>query len=797
MPCNNFNFNKKAISSLIATVLIVLVSVVLIAGIVSFSKDFTTGNLDESSVIKYDSSLLDGFIESTSVYENNSGSESKIVLRNNNSEKDLNIVSYKIIDPDATNTSFLDTEYTLDSSVIVSTGSSNQISIKCIPSKNFTLELITSDGAYVTVPVSYLGANLSSCENYVECGDGVCSPSESYNTCSSDCDLSLSLKDTTYYFGSVYDVKKVGNYVVYLGRSEGISSIVSYSLDGNSLSVEDIYNFSGSANSFYLDEDTNNIYVGNETNSSLLIFELNSSGEISLISDNNLSHGPSGICKNDNYIFLNYGYYGLGAATLDNNIVTEQTYFFDEGVTNAQDMICDNNYIYLSNNYWNGVKGIKILSYDGNSFSEDFSISNATAPKYLTKQGNYLFLTEYNNEMIRVYNFDGTFLTNVTSYTGSGTRLYDIFSDDNYIFASDINSVKAFSFNGTTLSLLDTYEVPNSNYINHIYFDGTNLFSSSNTLSINSFDGSSFSNILNENYYGFLDKVEYISENELFLVNLKKDNHSIKNGVMAFSKYDGSSFNLLDYLETNTYYYFYSELFPNIYLTNGTDISAYSYNTSTNLFGSEVGSISISEAPIYIFPYLSSGGTDYILSYRQNSIQKYSFNGSTFSGPLGNSHDGYYYSLYYEDGFDYFYGSKSFNLFDALSYDGSTFTILDTISIKSYDPIYVDSNEEFIYVLVDGSLNVYTFNGTVFSLIDSYTFDSGNIHPNIYYDFINDQIIVFRGVYGFTIFEFDGNELSVVYDHVADVGRSYLDGFYDGTYYYFVNGNSISVYEIT
>ncbi|MDD3178210.1 MAG: hypothetical protein PHR26_01695, partial [Candidatus ainarchaeum sp.] len=101
------DFYKKAISPLIATVLIVLVSVVLIAGIVSFSKDFTTSNLDESSVVTYDKSDLDGFIKYRSVYESMSGDYSKVVLENNNFNKDLNVVAYKLISTTAENTNFI------------------------------------------------------------------------------------------------------------------------------------------------------------------------------------------------------------------------------------------------------------------------------------------------------------------------------------------------------------------------------------------------------------------------------------------------------------------------------------------------------------------------------------------------------------------------------------------------------------------------------------------------------------------------------------------------------------------
>ena len=162
-------FNKKSISPLIATVLIIVVAVALIAGVVSWSKDFTHKSLDETTnVITYDKSDLEGFIKSESVYESTSKENSSIILENLNSYKDLNIVSYKMIDDDVTNDFFIDREFTLSSPVIVSKKSGrNQLPIMCIPSNIFELELITSEGEYVTVPVSAQGTSLESCSNLV------------------------------------------------------------------------------------------------------------------------------------------------------------------------------------------------------------------------------------------------------------------------------------------------------------------------------------------------------------------------------------------------------------------------------------------------------------------------------------------------------------------------------------------------------------------------------------------------------------------------------------------------------
>ena len=224
---SKYFYNKKAISPLIATVLIVLISVVLIGGVVSFSKDFTTSNLDESSVIKYDSTLLDGFIESVSVFEDISGNPSKVVLKNTSLKKDLNIISYKIIDPDAHNVNFVDVDYTLNEPLFIEKGSSDQLDIICLPSKEFVLEINTTTGEYIKIPVTYLGASLSSCDNAPYCGDGTCNGDETEETCYDDCHV--------VYFSSTWDTNNTSITSIY---NSSTSTFVETASSSNNNQVE-------------------------------------------------------------------------------------------------------------------------------------------------------------------------------------------------------------------------------------------------------------------------------------------------------------------------------------------------------------------------------------------------------------------------------------------------------------------------------------------------------------------------------------------------------------------------------
>lgn len=137
----------KALSPIIATILLVVIAVILVSAILSFGKNFTTKGLNQTKDVKdlsksdaehfiYPKTFSDGVIQFSYSPPNNFG--------------DINITKYKILyDNNETEEVTLDTAYTLK------TGT-NLINLKDfsdqnVTTKKFTLILETEDNKYVTL----------------------------------------------------------------------------------------------------------------------------------------------------------------------------------------------------------------------------------------------------------------------------------------------------------------------------------------------------------------------------------------------------------------------------------------------------------------------------------------------------------------------------------------------------------------------------------------------------------------------------------------------------------------------
>ncbi|GEM_PF-7077497 len=160
---------KKSISALIATILLIVVAVALIAIVFGWGKSFTTKSLNEPDLIVYDKSDLMGQIDvskvlpsgQVNVLENN-----RVILRNKNTFTDANIVGYKIISNTPENYNFINTLIELDTPIALNKNSVSAIDIPCFPTKSITLQLYTSTGEYIDVPVSKSDSDSGSCEVY-------------------------------------------------------------------------------------------------------------------------------------------------------------------------------------------------------------------------------------------------------------------------------------------------------------------------------------------------------------------------------------------------------------------------------------------------------------------------------------------------------------------------------------------------------------------------------------------------------------------------------------------------------
>ncbi len=224
------NIKKKALSPIVATILLVVVSVILVSIILSFGKSFTNQGLDKTKDIKelsqsdaehfvYPKTFSEGVVQFNYSPPNNFG--------------DINITKYKILyDNNETEEVTLDTAYTLK------TGT-NLINLKDfsdqnVTSKKFTLILETDDNEYVTLK------NINNPDPYVlepyvpqQYVAGPFSPGTMVNDNSAG-DFTWSnpnnakVSDNTYVLKMVYSMEGIGVYdeSVKIVKSNGLIGLI-------------------------------------------------------------------------------------------------------------------------------------------------------------------------------------------------------------------------------------------------------------------------------------------------------------------------------------------------------------------------------------------------------------------------------------------------------------------------------------------------------------------------------------------------------------------------------------------
>ncbi|GEM_PF-2151305 len=148
-----------SISALIATILLIVIAVAMVFILLNWGRDFTlkSTSLTEKT-IQEAQEYNDVFVVNRVYPELN-----KIVLKNSNLEKDFNVIGYKVTS--AESYPFLNVYTTLDVPVSFSSSGLNSLSLDCLPSGKSTLQLYTTDNAYINLVVNF-PYNPSSCQDY-------------------------------------------------------------------------------------------------------------------------------------------------------------------------------------------------------------------------------------------------------------------------------------------------------------------------------------------------------------------------------------------------------------------------------------------------------------------------------------------------------------------------------------------------------------------------------------------------------------------------------------------------------
>lgn len=137
---------KRSVSPLIATILLIVVSVILITVVLTWGSSFTKDKLSTTQTIQ--NKDFTGLITSRSVSNNQ-------LFLNNQSQSDINIIGYNIILP--TNhylfENFSNKTFYLDSPLYISKNSQELLTVECFPSNNFFINLLTSENNFIKVSV--------------------------------------------------------------------------------------------------------------------------------------------------------------------------------------------------------------------------------------------------------------------------------------------------------------------------------------------------------------------------------------------------------------------------------------------------------------------------------------------------------------------------------------------------------------------------------------------------------------------------------------------------------------------
>ncbi|MDD3085069.1 MAG: hypothetical protein PHU32_04260 [Candidatus ainarchaeum sp.] len=142
--------NKKSISPLIATILLIVVSVILITVVLTWGSSFAKGNLNRSNQFSENTkSDLSSFVAVTAVQqlsENN-----VITIRNLHSKEPITFIGYKLITKE--NYVFANQKLYFDEVITLEPGAITSLNLICFPENNFTLQLFDQDQTHFTLPI--------------------------------------------------------------------------------------------------------------------------------------------------------------------------------------------------------------------------------------------------------------------------------------------------------------------------------------------------------------------------------------------------------------------------------------------------------------------------------------------------------------------------------------------------------------------------------------------------------------------------------------------------------------------
>ena len=151
-----FSKNKirKSISPLIASILIIVVVVAVIGVILLWGKNFTNESLTSTYTFSEDKTVSD-FVWQDDITGKN------LFIKNTHTSLSKTIIGYKI--NSSLDYAYLNKYHYLDESFLLSKNSIAQLTLGCVPEKNFSIELLTDSNEYISFPVTSKFFDASEC----------------------------------------------------------------------------------------------------------------------------------------------------------------------------------------------------------------------------------------------------------------------------------------------------------------------------------------------------------------------------------------------------------------------------------------------------------------------------------------------------------------------------------------------------------------------------------------------------------------------------------------------------------
>ena len=157
------NIFWRSLSPLIATILLIVVSVILIAIVVTWGSNFTSSSLSSTKDLLVEDVDLTGFIFVRHLSNN-------IFNIRNASDKEVTFTKYQILSSEELD--LTNTDLTFKEPIVLSSGATSSLPIICVPEGSFSISLITDQDKYVNVNINnILGSTNDWCEMTL-IGDG-------------------------------------------------------------------------------------------------------------------------------------------------------------------------------------------------------------------------------------------------------------------------------------------------------------------------------------------------------------------------------------------------------------------------------------------------------------------------------------------------------------------------------------------------------------------------------------------------------------------------------------------------